>query len=151
MNSVTALRRWLVFVGMMRFFSVYLGYFHHKQLEYNLFDLQPGLVHELYGRTFAIWTMTTCGLCFICARNPRSPAIYGATMLSFILAGAFFLSEVLLFKTLSFRAAAAPLFFAGISGLWMAAGWNYYTIPEAPQVSEDQEIPYEETLEQKQD
>lgn len=34
-------------------------------------------------------------------------------MLSFWLAGAFFLSELLVFKTISLRKAAAPLFFAG--------------------------------------
>lgn len=32
---------------------------------------------ELYGRTFAIWTVTTCVLCLICARDPTIPAIYG--------------------------------------------------------------------------
>jgi hypothetical protein len=35
-------------------------------------------VNELYGRTFATWTLTTCALCLICAKNPRVPAIYGA-------------------------------------------------------------------------
>lgn len=34
-------------------------------------------VNELYGRTFAIWTLTTCVLCLICAKNPCVPAIYG--------------------------------------------------------------------------
>ena len=34
-------------------------------------------VNELYGRTFATWTITTCVLCLICAKNPRVPAIYG--------------------------------------------------------------------------
>ena len=34
-------------------------------------------VTELYGRTFATWTLTTCALCLICAKNPRVPAIYG--------------------------------------------------------------------------
>ena len=28
-------------------------------------------VTELYGRTFATWTLTTCALCLICAKNPR--------------------------------------------------------------------------------
>ena len=34
-------------------------------------------VNELYGRTFATWTLTTCALCLICAKNPRVRAIYG--------------------------------------------------------------------------
>jgi len=35
-------------------------------------------VNELYGRTFATWTLTTCALCLICAKNPHVRAIYGA-------------------------------------------------------------------------
>ncbi len=38
-------------------------------------------VTELYGRTFATWTLTTCALCLICAKNPRVPAIYGESCL----------------------------------------------------------------------
>lgn len=34
-------------------------------------------VNELYGRLFATWTLLTCGLCLICARNPTNAAIYG--------------------------------------------------------------------------
>ena len=34
-------------------------------------------VTDLYGRTFATWTLTTCALCLICAKNPRVSAIYG--------------------------------------------------------------------------
>jgi hypothetical protein len=38
-------------------------------------------VNDLYGRLFATWTLLTCGLCLICARNPTNPAIYGAPAL----------------------------------------------------------------------
>ena len=37
-----------------------------------------GAVNELFSRTFAVWTLTSCMLCLICARNPCNPAIYGA-------------------------------------------------------------------------
>ena len=166
MPSVTALRRWLVFVALLRLlsgppcwmdaaamlsacgtiaagtdcmmghclflfsivtgvlhigprcidkmceFAVYLGVCQYKYFQSNLFDLRPDLgepcrqihstrsvlssglcqgsllagplmslcthaVNELYGRTFATWTITTCVLCLICAKNPRVPAIYG--------------------------------------------------------------------------
>lgn len=39
--------------------------------------LQFCAVSELQGRTFATWTLTSCLLCLICARNPCVPAIYG--------------------------------------------------------------------------
>jgi hypothetical protein len=85
---------------------VYLGVFQHSYFKSHLFDLQPVLgasacsgalheqaaaslpesvhktlanaVNELYGRTFATWTLTTCALCLICAKNPHVRAIYGA-------------------------------------------------------------------------
>ena len=34
-------------------------------------------VTDLAGRIFATWTLTSCMLCLICARNPSVPAIYG--------------------------------------------------------------------------
>lgn len=34
-------------------------------------------VTELCGRVFGIWTVLTCALCCICARNPCVPSIYG--------------------------------------------------------------------------
>ncbi|EIE24062.1 hypothetical protein COCSUDRAFT_14819, partial [Coccomyxa subellipsoidea C-169] len=93
----------------------------------NLFDRRPELVNELYGRTFATWTTVTCALCLICAKNPRVPAIYGATLFSFLAALVHFTMELLVFKTLSLKSAANPLIIAGLSALWMGAGWNYYT------------------------
>ena len=90
---------------MCRIGAVYLGVFQHSYFQSHLFDLQPVLgaacgtctvpkgkvwfanmlqdfliyaVNELYGRTFATWTLTTCALCLICAKNPRVRAIYGA-------------------------------------------------------------------------
>lgn len=35
-------------------------------------------VTDLAGRIFSMWTLTSCMLCLICARNPCVPAIYGA-------------------------------------------------------------------------
>ncbi|KAK9845316.1 hypothetical protein WJX81_003364 [Elliptochloris bilobata] len=140
MPSVTALRRWLVFVALLRLLSVYLGVFQHSYFKSHLFDLQPVLVNELYGRTFATWTLTTCALCLICAKNPRVRAIYGATLLSFVAALVHFTIEVLVYKTMSLKSAANPLIIAGISTLWMGAGWNYYlNLASESEASEDHE------------
>ncbi|KAK9805834.1 hypothetical protein WJX73_005799 [Symbiochloris irregularis] len=139
---VTALRRWLVAVALLRCLSVYLGFFNVSTFKNNLFDLQPDLVNDLYGRTFAIWTLTTCVLCLICAKNPCVPAIYGATLASFVAAFAHFSTEAIFFKTISWKSAANPMVVAGISLVWMGAGWNYYTnLARDPEftLSEDQE------------
>lgn len=141
MPSVTALRRWLVFVAFLRLFSVGLGFAAPQRLHTNLYTERPDLVNELQGRTFAIWTLTTCILCLICARNPCVPAIYGATLLSFLVALAHFLLELLVFQTCGWKTAAQPMVVAGVSALWMGLGWNYYTTyaPQAvgPSMSED--------------
>ena len=80
--------------AFVRVFKVYLGVFYPQKLWTNLFLAPPtpgqswrhtsvieeGLCHaesELYGRTFATWTILTCTLCIICSRNPENQAIYG--------------------------------------------------------------------------
>lgn len=70
-------------------------------------------VNDLYGRLFATWTLLTCGLCLICARHPTNPAIYGATLLSFVVALAHFSCELLVFRTISLKGAASPMAVAG--------------------------------------
>ena len=84
-------------------------------------------VSALQARTFATWTLTSCLLCLICARNPCIPAIYGATLGSFLIALLHFLLELLVFKTVGLKTAIQPMIVAGVSSLWMIAGWNYYT------------------------
>jgi hypothetical protein len=73
----------------------------------------PQTVNDLYGRLFATWTLLTCGLCLICARHPTNPAIYGATLLSFVVALAHFTTELLVFRTMSLKGAASPMVVAG--------------------------------------
>lgn len=82
---------------------------------------------DLQGRTFAVWTLTSCVLCLICARNPCIPAIYGATLASFAIALVHFIVELLVFKTLDVTKALQPGVIATVSVLWMSLGWKYYT------------------------
>ncbi|PSC67555.1 hypothetical protein C2E20_8779 [Micractinium conductrix] len=140
MPSVTALRRWLVFVALLRLFSVVLGYAEPQRFQTNLYNKQPDGVTDLAGRIFATWTLTSCILCLICARNPCVPAIYGATLASFLVALLHFLMELTLFQTMSLKFALQPMAVATISSLWMALGWNYYTAyaeRAEPTMSED--------------
>lgn len=127
MPSVVALRRWLVFMALLRMISVYLGYMSPQRLHTNLFDYAGASVNDLFGRTFAMWTATSCMLCLCCARNPCNQTVYGATLFSFALALCFFLAELLIFKTLSWKTVIQPLVIASVSSLWMGLGWNYYT------------------------
>lgn len=126
-SSVLLLQRWLFLVASLRLLSVYIGIFDPEKFKVALIDREPQLVNDLYGRLFATWTLLTCGLCLICARNPTNPAIYGATLLSFVVALVHFVTELLVFKTMTLKGAASPMVVAGLSVLWMGAGWNYYT------------------------
>ncbi|PNH04007.1 putative H/ACA ribonucleoprotein complex subunit 1-like protein 1 [Tetrabaena socialis] len=56
----------------------------------------------------------------------RKPEL-GVTLFSFVIALAFFLSEMLIFKTVSIRGAFSPMFVATTSTVWLAAGWSFYT------------------------
>lgn len=127
MQSVKALRRWLVFVALLRLLAVFLGYTNHTKFQSSLFVHAPAEVTELCGRVFSIWTLLTCAVCLVCARNPCVPSIYGATLFSFVAALCFFLLELLVYQTVSWKSALSPLIIAGVSTLWMGAGWNYYT------------------------
>lgn len=99
-------------------------------------------VTELCGRVFGIWTLLTCALCCICARNPCVPSIYGrlqpgktqsaistaaisgrlivimlwpagATLFSFVAALCFFLLELFVYQTVGWKSALQPLIVAG--------------------------------------
>jgi hypothetical protein len=139
MPSVTALSRWLVCVALLRLLAVFLGFFNYGRLQTNLFDKQPEQVTALYGRTFGVWTLLTCALCLICAKNPRVPAIYGATLFSFVVALLHFVLELFVFKTMGLFNALQPMIVAAVSALWMGAGWNYYTqLAVEPETSEQE-------------
>eukprot|EP00890_Picochlorum_soloecismus_P005602 jgi/Picsp_1/6042/NSC_03396-R1_a8hs11_chlre-like protein len=138
MPAASALNRWLQFVAILRIFSVVLGYFYPEKLKSNLYHSQPEQVTELQARTFATWTLTSCLLCLLCARNTSVAPIYAATLGSFVIALIHFILELFIYETLTISTAIQPLVIASISSLWMGAGWNYYTKHAlAPGVSEE--------------
>ncbi|MQM07843.1 hypothetical protein Taro_040693 [Colocasia esculenta] len=58
------------------------------------------LVSDVHGRTFGVWTLLTCTLCFLCAFNLENKPLYVATFLSFIYAFGHFLTEYLIYNTM---------------------------------------------------
>lgn len=124
-------------VALLRLLAVYLGLFDHKRLGTNLYNKAPDQVTELHGRVFAVWTLLTCALSLICAKNPRVAAIYGATLFSFAVALLHFALELVFFQTMTLLSALQPMVVAAVSCLWMGAGWNYYTnLASEPEFSE---------------
>lgn len=57
-------------------------------------------VTEIHGRTFGVWTLLTCTLCYLCAFNLDNKPLYIATFLSFIYALGHFLTEYFIYQTM---------------------------------------------------
>eukprot|EP00741_Cyanophora_paradoxa_P016452 tig00020918_g15885.t1 len=115
-----ALRTWLCLAACLRLLAVYLGFFNVQRFRSNLFSLRQDQVTDLYGRTFAIWTLVTCTLCVLCAIYIQSAGIFIATLASFALALVHFSTELLFFKTMTFVNALPTLIVAGVSVVWMS-------------------------------
>ncbi|EFJ47056.1 hypothetical protein VOLCADRAFT_105276 [Volvox carteri f. nagariensis] len=127
MDPVMALKRWLVVVASLRMLAVVIGIFAPNKLKSQVFDRKPELVSNLLGRLFAAWTLMTCALCLACAMDPSNKTVYGTTLFSFVVALLFFLSELLVYKTVTIRGALSPMIIASISTAWLSLGWDFYT------------------------
>ncbi|XP_073127800.1 ergosterol biosynthetic protein 28 isoform X1 [Henckelia pumila] len=83
-------------------------------------------VSEVHGRTFGVWTLLTCTLCFLCAFNLENKPLYLATFLSFVYAFGHFLTEYLIYHTMAIANLTTVGIFAGTSIVWMLLQWNSY-------------------------
>lgn len=71
-------------------------------------------VTEVHGRTFGVWTLLTCTLCYLCAFNLHDRPLYLATILSFVYAFGHFLTEFLIYQTMEIKNLVTVGIFAGI-------------------------------------
>ncbi|CAD5179847.1 ergosterol biosynthetic protein 28-like [Musa acuminata AAA Group] len=117
-----ALSWWLMVVGALRLASVWFGFFDIWALRMAVFSQTQ--MTDVHGRTFGIWTLLTCTLCFLCAFNLENRALYAATFLSFIYAFGHFLTEYLIYHTMVASNLTTVGIFAGTSIVWMLLQWN---------------------------
>ncbi|KAB5568825.1 hypothetical protein DKX38_002618 [Salix brachista] len=94
-----ALGWWLMLVGSLRLASVWFGFVDIWALRLAVFS--KATMTEVHGRTFGVWTLLTCTLCFLCAFNLDNKPLYLATFLSFIYAFGHFLTEYLIYQTMA--------------------------------------------------
>ncbi|KAJ4788071.1 Ergosterol biosynthetic protein 28 [Rhynchospora pubera] len=113
---------WLMLVGSLRLLSVWFGFFNIWALRVAVFSQTE--MTDVHGRTFGVWTLLTCTLCFLCAFNLESKPLYMATFLSFIYALGHFLTEHLIYHTMTVSNLSTVAFFAGTSIIWMLLEWN---------------------------
>ncbi|CAH2038422.1 unnamed protein product [Thlaspi arvense] len=145
-----ALGYWLMVVGSLRLASVWFGFFNIWALRLAVFSQTTSwllsdykslkmfflfktvlAVSEVHGRTFGVWTLLTCTLCFLCAFNPDNKPLYSATFLSFIYALGHFLTEYIFYHTMTIANLSTVAFFAGISIVWMLWEWNSLEQPHS--------------------
>ncbi|KAL4200898.1 hypothetical protein AMTRI_Chr02g255930 [Amborella trichopoda] len=112
-----ALGWWLMLVGALRLASVWFGFFNLWALTRGVYSLSS--MTEVHGRTFGVWTLLMCTLCFLCAFNLDNGSLYTATFLSFVYALGHFLSEYFIYHTMAITNLTTVSFFAGTSIIWM--------------------------------
>ncbi|XP_021754665.1 ergosterol biosynthetic protein 28-like isoform X1 [Chenopodium quinoa] len=101
---------WLMLVGSLRLASVWFGFFDIWALRLAVFSQSD--MTEVHGRTFGVWTLLTCTLCFLCAFNLDNKPLYLATFLSFIYALGHFVTEYLIYHTMTIANLSTVGFFA---------------------------------------
>ncbi|KAF9623956.1 hypothetical protein IFM89_006683 [Coptis chinensis] len=79
----------------------------------RFFTFALSRVTDVHGRTFGVWTLLTCTLCFLCAFNLENKLMHAVTFLSFIYALGHFLSEFLIYHTMAIANLTTIGFFAG--------------------------------------
>ncbi|KAJ6839382.1 ergosterol biosynthetic protein 28 [Iris pallida] len=112
---------WLMLVGSLRLASVWFGFFDIRALRLLFSNTHMTDVH---GRTFGVWTLLTCTLCWLCAFNLEKKPLYAATFLSFVYAFGHFLTEYAIYDTMVVSNLATVGIFAGTSIVWMLLQWN---------------------------
>ncbi len=76
-------------------------------------------VNDLASRTFGIWTLLTCCLCWICALHVEERGVYLATLVSFFIALGYFIVELLIYGTQKPKNIVPMAVIAGGSIVWM--------------------------------
>ncbi|PPD86623.1 hypothetical protein GOBAR_DD16440 [Gossypium barbadense] len=113
-----ALGWWLMLVGSLRLASVWFGFFDIWALRLAVFSnttsMLPLRMSEVHGRTFGVWTLLTCTVCFLCAFNLENKPLYLVTFLSFIYAFGHFLTEYLFYQTMALSNLTTVGIFAGM-------------------------------------
>ncbi|KAI5070520.1 hypothetical protein GOP47_0014863 [Adiantum capillus-veneris] len=106
----------------MRLSSVWFGFVDIWALRMAVFSKTS--MTEIHGRTFGTWTLLTCTLCVLCARDLQNRSLYLATLLSFVYALGHFVSEFFIFGTMAPKNLLTVGFFAATSIIWMLLDWK---------------------------
>nr|CAB3498856.1 unnamed protein product [Digitaria exilis] len=96
-EAMPALGWWLIAVGALRISLTWSGFFGATSL--GAATYAQAEMTGVHGRTFGVWTLLSCTLCFLCAFNLGNRPLYAATFMSFVYAYAHFILEYLVYHT----------------------------------------------------
>lgn len=111
---------WLVFVFVMRAFSVVMGYIKPSVLADNVFPKagKDGF-SGLTGRLFAVWTVLSGAAALFTAANLNNNTMVWMGAFTFATALVFFLIELFFMGTMSLRTFMSPCIVASTSLTWL--------------------------------
>ncbi|KAJ2784207.1 ergosterol biosynthesis protein [Coemansia javaensis] len=93
----------------------------------RIYSRQPQQVTSLTSHVFAAWTALSAVLRYQCAYNMDNAALYDLTFWSYVIAGAHFLSEILVFRSIRFPGPVISTFcVAATAILWMIKDRDVY-------------------------
>ncbi|CAN6281935.1 unnamed protein product [Urochloa humidicola] len=121
-GGVPALGWWLLFIGVVRLGLTWYGFSDVAALRSATYAQTQ--ITGVHGRTFGVWTLLSCTLCFLCAFDLGNRPLYTATFLSFVYAYAHFILECLVYHTFPPANLGSISFFAVTSIVWMLLQWN---------------------------
>ncbi|KAL6637155.1 hypothetical protein ACP70R_024727 [Stipagrostis hirtigluma subsp. patula] len=130
-GGVPALGWWLMAVGAVRIGLTWSGFFRPAALGAATFGVAP--MTGVHGRTFGVWTLLSCTLCFLCAFDLGNRPLYAATFMSFVYAYAHFLVEYLVYNTTTAANLGTYAVVAVTSIVWMLLQWNSHAPRNAKQ------------------
>ncbi|KAJ1842056.1 ergosterol biosynthesis protein, partial [Coemansia sp. RSA 2708] len=88
---------------------------------------QPQQVTPLTSHLFAAWTALSAILRYKCAFNMGDALLYDITFWSYVIAGAHFMSEVLVFRTVKLPGPVLSTFCVAVTSiLWMIKDRDVY-------------------------
>ncbi|KAJ2369010.1 ergosterol biosynthesis protein [Coemansia sp. RSA 2611] len=93
----------------------------------RIYSQQPQQVTPLTSHLFAAWTALSAILRYKCAFNMGDALLYDITFWSYVIAGAHFMSEVLVFRTVKLPGPVLSTFCVAVTSiLWMIKDRDVY-------------------------
>ncbi|CCX12614.1 Erg28 like protein-domain-containing protein [Pyronema domesticum] len=135
MDAITAylpqaegyLPKWLLFVSAVAMFNSIQNY-TTIALTQRVYSKRPQDVNTLSSRTFGTWTFLSAIVRCYAAYNIANQGVYDICIWSYLIAGAHFVSEWLIFGTASLGAGlTGPLVVSSSSLIWMLTQREFYT------------------------